>query len=56
MSQKTMIWGGMTLGSTVGSILPTVFGAGWLSPWSILTSAVGGILGIWLGFKLYQAI
>jgi hypothetical protein len=54
MNQKTLVWIGMFVGSTVGSYLPLLWGAGFLSLSSVLLSGAGGILGIWLGFKLGQ--
>jgi hypothetical protein len=43
---------GMVIGSSVGSFVPTLFGAGLFSFSSIIGSFVGGILGIYLAFKL----
>lgn len=52
MSRKTLVWIGMGIGSTVGSLIPALWGASaLLSVSSILLSAVGGIAGIWLGWK-----
>jgi len=42
----------MLIGSTVGGFIPTLWGAGFLSISSVFLTAVGGILGIWMGFKL----
>lgn len=36
----------------VGGYLPTLFGASGFGGWSILGAFVGGIVGIWIGFKL----
>jgi hypothetical protein len=52
MERKTLIWIGLFLGSTIGSLLPSLWGAGMFSFSSIILSAVGGIAGIWLGFKI----
>lgn len=52
MSRKTAIWGGMMVGSTIGSFLPLLWGDSALSMSSILLSAVGGVLGIWGGLRL----
>jgi hypothetical protein len=51
MSRKTLIWIGMTAGSTIGAYAPLLWGASALSFSSIVLSAVGGITGIYLGFK-----
>jgi len=42
----------MTIGSLIGGYIPTFFGAGIFSYWSILTTAIGGFLGIWIGYKI----
>lgn len=53
MSGKSLIWGGMAVGSTVGSALPYFWNGGILS--YTLWSAIGGFAGIWAGFKLAKA-
>ena len=52
MNSKPMIWIGMFIGSTIGGFIPSLWGSNFLSFSSILLTAVGGIIGIWLGFKL----
>lgn len=52
MSKKTLISAGVIIGSIIGGYLPLLFGAGLLSYSSVLFSGVGGILGIWVGYKL----
>ncbi len=47
-----LIWLGMFIGSTIGGFVPMLWGAGAFSISSILLTAVGGILGIWLGYRL----
>lgn len=54
MSQKTLVWLGVAIGSTVGGLVPSIFGAGWLSAWGMIGSAVGGLAGIWLGVYTYR--
>ncbi|MCL4363620.1 hypothetical protein M1328_00065 [Patescibacteria group bacterium] len=54
MSQKTAVMTGMIVGSIIGSYLPTLWGAGIFSYWSLFTSTVGGFLGIYIGYKLSQ--
>ncbi len=49
---KSLIWIFMAIGSTVGGIIPNLWGAGFLSFSSVIFTAIGGIAGIWLGFKL----
>jgi hypothetical protein len=54
MSTKTLIWVGLTIGSTIGSYLPTLFGNDIFSVWSIIWSGIGGIAGVWAGYTLGQ--
>lgn len=48
---KPLIWMGIFIGSTVGGLVPLLWGADFLSFSSIIGSAVGGLLGIWAGYK-----
>ena len=52
MSTKTLITLGMIIGSLIGGYLPALFGVNPLSYTAILTSGIGAILGIFLGYKL----
>jgi uncharacterized membrane protein YeaQ/YmgE (transglycosylase-associated protein family) len=56
MERKTLIWIGLFLGSTVGGWLPTLWGESFLSFTSVITTAIGSVIGIWAGFKLYNVI
>ncbi|MCX6798427.1 MAG: hypothetical protein NTX66_04440 [Candidatus Falkowbacteria bacterium] len=49
---KKVVFLGMIFGSTIGGYLPTVFGVNALSLVSILCAAAGGIIGIWLSYRL----
>jgi len=40
------------VGSTIGSYIPLLWGAGVFSFSSIILGAVGAIAGIWIAFKL----
>lgn len=51
MSKKALIWLGLTVGSGVGGYLPVLWGGDLISFSSVLLSAVGGIIGIWLGYR-----
>ncbi len=51
---KKIILVGMTLGSVIGAYVPMLFGVDAFSLIPILTSALGGILGIWLSHKLIR--
>ena len=52
MTSKSLIWLGMIIGSSIGGFIPALWGADLFSFSSIIFSGIGGILGIWLGFKL----
>lgn len=54
MESKQLIWVGLFVGSTVGSFLPALWGGDLLSFSSIIFSGIGGIVGIYLGFKMGQ--
>lgn len=43
---------GMTVGSLIGGYVPMLWGADLLSVSSVLGNAVGGLLGIWIAFKM----
>ncbi|HEY9877083.1 MAG TPA: hypothetical protein V6D29_01445 [Leptolyngbyaceae cyanobacterium] len=49
---KLLIGIGMFFGSTLGSYVPAPQSAGTLSLASVFFSVVGGIVGIWLGYRL----
>ncbi len=50
MSRKKMIMLGMVVGSVAGGYLPVLFGQD--GPMvSLLGSFIGGIVGIWIGYK-----
>jgi hypothetical protein len=52
MSRKSMIMFGMVIGAMAGGYAPTLLGADTFSAVSLLGSTAGGILGIWLAYKL----
>jgi len=52
MSRKTMLMIGMVLGSTAGSAAPMLWGADAFSMWSIFLGLLGGVVGIWLAYKM----
>lgn len=54
MNSKILIWVGLSIGSAIGGYIPTLWGAGVFSLWSVILSAVGGAFGIYLGFKMSQ--
>ena len=52
MENKKIIWIAMAIGSYAGSLVPNLWGASFLSMSSIFLSALGGIGGIWIAFKM----
>jgi hypothetical protein len=50
MSRKKMIMLGMVAGSVAGAYLPALFELDGLMV-SLLGSSIGGIIGIWIGYK-----
>ncbi|MDO8570797.1 MAG: XapX domain-containing protein [Candidatus Daviesbacteria bacterium] len=52
MSTKTLIFLGMLVGSIIGGYIPVLFGADIFSYISVITSGLGALLGIWLGYKI----
>ncbi len=44
---------GGSVGGIVGSFVPGLWGAGELSMWSLLFFMVGGILGVWIAYRLF---
>ncbi len=55
MNSKSLIWLGMFIGSTIGSFIPTLWGADIFSFSSIIFSIIGGLAGIFLGLKLGES-
>ena len=49
--ESKLIWIGMAIGSTIGGLIPNLWGADIFSISSILFTAIGGIVGIWLVLK-----
>lgn len=52
MSKKAMVMLGASIGSTVGGLIPTLWGAGAFSGWGLILATVGGFVGIWAGWKI----
>ena len=49
---RKLIWLAMIVGSTVGGVIPALWGAGFLSLSGLAFSAVGAIGGIYIAFKM----
>lgn len=52
MSTKTLVTIGMIVGSLVGGYLPVLFGIDAFSFTAATTSAIGAIIGVWIGYKI----
>ena len=52
---KKFIWIGMFVGSTIGNMLPLLWGGDAISVSGVLLSLLGGIVGIWAGYRLGQS-
>lgn len=52
MKAKTLVMLGMIVGSTIGGYVPSLWGAGAFSLASVALGVVGGLAGIWAGFRL----
>jgi hypothetical protein len=46
------IWIGVLIGSTIGGLIPELWGGDMLSYSGVLLSAVGGFIGLWAGYKM----
>ena len=54
MSRRFLILLGMTVGSFIGGYIPVLWGADLLSMTSVFFNAIGGLIGIWITYKLTQ--
>ena len=52
MQTKHLIMFGMVVGSMIGGYVPVLWGGSLISFSSIILTAVGGLAGIWVGYKL----
>jgi len=54
MSLKTLIIIGLMVGSTVGSMIPGLWGGSSLSLSGLFLSLIGGLAGAWLAYQVSQ--
>ncbi|MBI5127254.1 hypothetical protein HZA76_02250 [Candidatus Roizmanbacteria bacterium] len=54
MSAKTKVMAGMIIGSSLGGYLPSLWGDSLFSYSGLILSTIGGLLGIYIGYKLSQ--
>jgi hypothetical protein len=53
---KKFVWIGLIVGSTAGNLLPLLWGGDAISVSGVVFSVVGGILGIWVGYRWAQSL
>lgn len=46
----------MIIGSSIGGYLPVLWGGSFLSFSSVILSGIGGVAGIWAGYKIAKRI
>ena len=49
---KSLVWIGLIVGSTAGGMAPELWGGNVFSGWGVALSTLGGLAGIWAGYKL----
>jgi len=49
---QARIWLGILIGSSVGGLIPELWGAGMLSYSSVLLSGIGAFVGLWIGYRM----
>jgi hypothetical protein len=54
MSRKQLIYIFMIVGGSIGGYIPTLWGGSFFSLSAVLLTAVGGLLGIYVAFKISQ--
>ncbi len=52
MSNKSIIYLGAGVGGFLGGFIPFIWGAGYLSLWGVIFEGIGGLIGIWIAWKL----
>lgn len=53
--ERTIYYIALIVGTSLGSYLPTLFGVGFFSPWSILGSLIGGLLFLYFAYKFMNS-
>ncbi len=52
MDRKKLIWIFLAVGSSIGGFIPSLWDSSLFSMSGVIGSAIGGFLGIYLGWKL----
>jgi uncharacterized membrane protein YeaQ/YmgE (transglycosylase-associated protein family) len=53
MPSRLLIWVSIIIGSTIGGIIPELWGAGMFSYLSLLLSGIGALVGLWIAFVTF---
>jgi len=53
---KKFVWIGLFVGSSIGNMLPVLWGGDMLSFSGVLFSLLGGIAGIWIGYRVGESM
>ena len=56
MDARKLCWAGMIIGSGVGGYLPVLWGGEVISFAGVTCSLIGGLGGIWLGYRLGRSL
>ncbi len=51
MERTKLVWTGLFIGSALGGFIPSLWDSSMFSMSGVIGSAVGGFLGIYLGYK-----
>lgn len=52
MPSRLTVWLAIIIGSTIGGFVPALWGDEMLSFAGVLLSGVGGLIGLWVAFKI----
>jgi hypothetical protein len=52
MPSRALIWIAILIGSTIGGAIPELWGAEMLSFTSLFLGGIGGLVGLWIVFKM----
>lgn len=53
--RKGPTYTGGFIGGLIGSFIPSLWGAGQFSLWSVAFFMIGGFVGIWVGYRMLAA-
>ena len=56
MNTKKLCYAGMIVGSSIGGYLPVLWGGDVISFTGVTLALIGGLAGIWAGYRIGQSI